>query len=569
MKSNLLLLILLIQAVVFGQEKKGNFLEKLDKNLTGLVNTLETAKGKDYVYATLKGSWENLSAGGKYNNEISVRNHFYEFIIDQDIEEFKIETSPNILVIIYDEFENKVFESIGFNRKIKKGTYKFLVFADRDFSGKYEIKFFHKIKSAKKIEIKNEVLANQSFDSIEGGGGGRYHSILSPRNPVYEFELKKDEFFDITIRKKGIKIASYLISPFGEKINSQQDLNDNPYFIAKAKETGIYKLIIISNEINSTGQFNIESVGDFISFPKLKPILKENKLDKWTEKNINTYKIDYEIGNQEILLRSSSGKVQINLKNSENSAINQSNLLSEYGLKNTVFNVNRKGIYYLEVETDNPNGGDYELILFGNFSKIEKINDAMIDLKIINNGLSYYLESNLIKVNNLTQSKSFYLSSKVENGLTNFKLEKGFNYNIELNNDHIFSEIININLTTEAKDKYNYQIKVSNFELGYKVNLMDFYFLNGKSDLSEISKIELERIAKKFSKSTFRKIEIEIFSNDKKTQLENINLSNNRKKIFQDYLLKLGISNENIKIITLPIKGYSFPKKEQIEIKLI
>jgi hypothetical protein len=336
-----------------------------------------------------------------------------------------------------------------------------------------------------------------------------------------------------------LNISSYIISPTGKKIRPEVNSTyTNPFFIDKADVTGTYKLYVLTKEINERGKLKIESFGNFIAFPKIVEVKKNKIEDFWTTKNINLYRIEFKEGDQEFMLRAKTGIVKMNLRAESENKFENTYTLTDPAMKNIIFNVKRNETFFLEVETDNISGGNYELLLWGNYEKIEKIENVQLKFSIYGDEEPYPGNYPVIVKNVTKNTTSVFKPMNFDNNFNLF-LEKESKYILELDDKRIHSEIIKIDLINHESDVKDIKFKFKYFNKGSKLNFHESYFVKNKADLTEDSKVELKNVLSKAMNMSEIKLVFTIGTFDFLKDVENVELSKLRRKVIEKYCADL------------------------------
>ncbi|WP_028665048.1 OmpA family protein [Runella zeae] len=617
-----ILILLLITLSTQAQQKKG-LLERINEGLQKVNTTLETGKAPSSsggtsrsIFSagkTIRGEWKEYGAGGTNTwNWSSPRNHIYSITINQDMPRLNMSDNSNGFVgaSLFSSNGQRVWSwGSAWIDNVKAGNYKLCVYGERYERNNYEINFEGSISNVQLLPVEYVPMDNSSFGE-EGGGGGSY-AWYSPRNQLYLFEPERDSHFDINVESTGLPIFIRVVSPSGKIMNH---VNTNSpgveYCTEQAKEKGIYKIIIGTNEVNARGEYKIEAVGKFIKKPERLPSQEQKITQKWTRQSIkHVYTLPAQVGYQEVMLRTTEGECNLSVTDAFGQQVDAHRNLHSPGLKNAIFECKTAGNYKVTVETTNPNGGEYELLFFGKFGEISgqnlkvaaptpRVNNSInyqnggggsytnqttttvIDQTIVNEPepvTSTTVEEVIIRgqVSNQANAQNlrviyYNLATNEQlgeipvaaNGSYQFALPRGQRYSLQVVGDGEFvasSQNIDLRETKVVKGKPTPQIKnytvrevvTMPIEAGSTITLNNLFFPNGKYTLLPESYAELNRLTELMEANPSVKVEIAGHTDNVGGDVPNQELSQDRAEAVRSYLLSKGISS-----IRLRAKGY-------------
>lgn len=619
------LLVFVFSVTQVNAQKKKSFLDRVSEGIDKVNSVLDVStgsspsggnsSGKGLVKLggkTIQGSWSTYDAGGFLGiTQSSPRNHTYIFNIDRDYEYIDIESSGEIKAQIK-SYNGKQLWTKGRGRTegIKAGKYYLYVQGERYDNPRYEIVINATISGLELL--KPDVYESDIVSFGEEGGGG---NLNSPRNHVFMFEPERDYWIDIDVESDGVPIDIDVISPSGKRMESCNHCTGSlgrGYSIDRVREKGKHFIIVKTREVNARGNFKITALGKFIKKPERIPIQEKLITNKWTKQSAkHIYTFSANEGNQEVILRSTAGECNLIITDQYGSYVEGDSRLREPGLKSIVFNSKTTGNYKIEVQTTNPNGGDYELLVFGQFSKIE--GQAIKYVVPQNSNLGYSNGTSTIKnestsfrqtittdnstIANSTQElsltptensdeliivKGSILNKKTKQVPSNIRLiyedlltgeilgeilpnyttgeyevslPKGKRYGLTATVDGYIASSENIDLTTKTVTNKNiYRTKtiyVTPIEVGSSINLNNIFFETGKPILLSESFTELNRLANLLSENSTMEVEIAGHTDNVGADTYNITLSKDRASSVINYLISKGIASQR-----LQPKGY-------------
>lgn len=618
------ILFVLVNTFNSNAQQKKSFLDRLNDGLDKVNGALEKATGgtsnsssptkSKSIFSFNNGKifdkqWTKYTAGGlRGHNSSTPRNHIYSFDIDKNMDYLEVRSESQQILADIKSLNGKTIWLHGHGRTepIKAGKYFLNVYAERYTNPRYEIEIFAPISNVEFIEATHNVIENVTFG--EEGGGGR---LSSPRNHIYQFEPERDLWFDIDVESNGVPVEINVFSPNGKLLENCNECTGSAgqvFSIDKAMDKGMYTAIIRTRSPNERGNYKIESVGKFIKPPvqiASSSKLVTGKWDRQRKTDIYTYTVME--GSQEIMLRTTAGESLIRVFDpfGKELVINQydptagNSNLYEPGLKNLVFKCSREGKYRVEVETKNINGGDYELLFFGNFSDVvgnslknissnkeikkmpdytqksvtnSTLNTSNVTNETENSGLvtikgQVINQANTEKLklvyNNLMTGENLGETIIDENGAYEVSLPQGNKYSLQVVGDGKFissSQNIDLIETTKIGNKqYNESQKIYTIsditvlplEIGSSITLNNIFFATGKSTLLPESFYELNQVSELMKSNPNIKVEIAGHTDNVGGDEANKSLSQDRADAVRFYLLSSGILNSQ-----LQAKGY-------------
>ena len=524
---------------------------------------------------TIRGGWKEYGGGGDVRR-FSPRNHTYFFDVVQNnvLLEFKAGSEGGVTTArLYDPQGNMLtgigFSKYGSKEKISRaGQYKLVVGTkERNQVDTYTIEINGPVSNIRQEQVQYWHKDGVSFGAEGGGGEGNLITHLSPRNHFYTFEPTRGSMFDVNLLAQP-NVRLTVFAPDGSRVDRLP--NEGEHAIGKANLEGQYLIMVLTTRPSEQAEYKVEVVGTLKANPVKMEMQQQVMKGRWDrESRKHLYTMAVQPGTQEILLRSRTTDGKLYYLNANNEEINpyQAGILQSAREQNILIPVAQPTDLTFYVETDQPTGGEYELLVTGRFSDIKQqlLKTQGIDSKISQEdsrpgyrpsvvpgsitdagGRNDVLLSGRIRASqprmNLTTMRVVYEDLETgeqvgkvipdATGNYSFSVPAGRRYGITVVSDEGYmASSQNVELTKKTLGQVRVAIPIIDVivgEVGEVINLNNIFFQTGKATLLPQSYAELNRVGKFLKDHPTIRIEIAGHTDSQGSAALNKTLSNDR-----------------------------------------
>jgi outer membrane protein OmpA-like peptidoglycan-associated protein len=514
----------------------------------------------------IKGHWKEYGGGG---GNFSPRDHYYTFEVTQDNAEATFQLNAgNLASGLITSGNGQRVETIYGNGSSNKrrfqraGTYNlYIATHDRYTVGEYEL-----IANGPVRNFQQQKHAFWTQDKVSFGEEGGSTNDRSARNHQYIFEPEPDQSFDVNVESDGIKIHVVVIDPTGKRLGGKHYGNSGiDYVLSNAQQKGKYQIWVSPGEPNGKGGYKLEVAGNLKQNPVQVPSSHQVVKAKFSPSSKrHEYIIPAKAGNMEVIYRSTSTAAQFKVYDAYNQVIGY----SQYGekqLSEEYIPVKQAGNLKVVVETQQPEVGEYELLVWGYFDKITGKNiqtpntqpqkqqipgydsgrqatqvantdmgsgaaNVLINGRVRSKDPNVVYNDMTVVFEDLETGERIGEVSPDNSGVYSFPLPPGRHYSITvLSGDGYIASSQNVNLTKKVSGKTTVNdITLISGEVGDVINLNNIFFQTGKATLLPQSYAELNRIANFLKANPGIKIEISGHTDSQGSPEANKVLSNDR-----------------------------------------
>lgn len=208
----------------------------------------------------------------------------------------------------------------------------------------------------------------------EYGAGGSAGSF-SPRNHAYTFEPALDTYFDINVESERIPISLTVTDPSGRIIRGKRESVGIQYLNLQANLRGAYTIWVSPEEHNTRGNYRLSVIGYFAKSPEMTKSEFQKQTSEFRQNSsVHKYSIAADQGNLEFMYRSTGNNAAIEIQDAYGQTLRPHFSDTPTGrLQNQTVKIAAKSSVILTIANQNPGSeGTYELLLWGNFSVVEK-----------------------------------------------------------------------------------------------------------------------------------------------------------------------------------------------------
>jgi outer membrane protein OmpA-like peptidoglycan-associated protein len=536
---------------------------------------------------TIKGEWKEYGGGG---GDFSPRDHYYTFAVTENNAEVRFEINsgiPNTRGYIFSPSGERTHTIYGhLNAKFQRtGTYRLLVASGERYAiGSYELKFQGPLHN---LQMQKYAFWSQKSDSFGEEGGST--NDRAPRSHHYTFEPEPDQYFDVNVESDGIPIRVVIFDPTGGRsVGYYNGSSGIDFILRKAQQKGKYQIWVGPAEHNGKGSYKLEVAGNLKQNPVRVPSNHQVVKTRFSPASRrHEYTIPAKAGNMEMIYRSTNTAAQFKVYDAYNQLVGYSQN-GESQLSESYIPVKQAGNLKVVVETQQPEVGEYELLVWGYFDKISGKNvqtpaataqkQRIPDYQTTSQSTGAVTEEPHGNTANVTltgrirskQPNVVYTDMHVvfedletgekvgdvapdATGTYTFEVPPGRHYSITvLSPEGYIASSQNVNLVTKTSRSPKTtvgDITVIAGEVGEVINLNNIFFQAGKATLLPQSYSELNRIAKFLKDNPNLRIEIAGHTDSQGSAEVNKVLSNDRALAVAYNLQGQQISSARVKAV--------------------
>lgn len=149
-----------------------------------------------------------------------------------------------------------------------------------------------------------------------------------------------------------------------------------------------------------------------------------------------------------------------------------------------------------------------------------------------------------VVITNLDKNNSFSFITK--NGMIDTLLERGYDYEIEITSPGFLKYTQTVDLSDKCLETLALDTKLEKMKKGDKFVINNIFYDLGKADLRPESMVELDKLAAFLIENSNVKVELSSHTDSRASDSYNLKLSQKRAEAAVNYLIKKGVSKENI-----------------------